>query len=183
MSEEILIPKMERIDRTKRNIRIPWLNISVIFLSTLLIILSTFLNIIIRHYIIPPNLFTSENLNSGDFIKNISYIPQIPVIIFICAVLGKRMSITSIILYLIIGLSFAPVFALGGGWKYIGEYGFGYLLAYIPSVFVCTNILKEKYTLVNMLKATICAVLIIHFIGILYMILISIVKQSGIDFV
>lgn len=183
MSEEVLIPKMEKMDKSKRKIHIPWLNISVILLCTLLIIFSTFVNLNIKHYIIPHNLFTSNNLNSSDFIKSIHYIPQIPIIVFICAVLGKKMSLAGIMLYLVIGLFFAPVFALGGGWKYIGEYGFGYLLAYIPAVLLCGNILKEKYTLVNMLKASICAVLTIHFIGILYMILVSIIKQSGIDFI
>ena len=49
------------------------------------------------------------------------------------AVSGKR--IYSILLYILLGLFAIPVFALGGGPKYIFEYGFGYILAYIPAVF------------------------------------------------
>lgn len=38
---------------------------------------------------------------------------------FVCSVLGRKLSLTSIMLYIIIGLFLAPVFGLGGGIKYL----------------------------------------------------------------
>lgn len=183
MSEEILIPKMKRIDKNKKSFRIPWLNIAVIILSTLIIISSTFLNIDIKHYIIPSNIFSDTKLAAEDFIYEISFIPQIPVIIFLCSVLGKRMALTTSILYIILGLFFIPVFALGGGIRYFGEYSFGYILGYIPAILIAGKLLEEKYSFGNMIKATILGVLTIHLAGVLYMIIIALIKHAGGNFI
>ena len=183
MSEEVIVPKMKRLEPEEREIRIPWLNIALIVFCTLLIITSTFLNLNIKHYILPQNLFSGNTLNSDDFIYSFYFIPQIPTIMFICSFLGKRMSLTSVVFYIILGLFFIPVFALGGGIKYIFEYGFGYILAYIPAVLIAGNILDEKYTFINMIKATIFGVILIHLVGIIYMMFISLIKGSGIGFI
>ena len=136
MSEQALIPKMKRVDKSKKKFVIPWLNIALIVFFTLLIISSTFLNINLKHYIIPLNLFSSEKLTNNDFIYSMYFIPQIPTIMFVCSVLGKKMSITCTVLYILLGLFALPIFALGGGYKYIGEFGFGYTIGYIPAAII-----------------------------------------------
>ena len=93
------------------------------------------------------------------------------------------MSLASVVLYIMLGLFFTPVFALGGGIQYIFEYGFGYILAYIPAIIITGNILEEKYTYKNMLKSAIFGVLLIHLVGIVYMMLIALIKGSGIGFI
>lgn len=183
MGEDVLIPKMKRLEPKDREIKIPWLNLALIIFCTLLIIGATFLNIDIKHYIIPSDLFSNKNLTADDFIFSFYYIPQIPIIMFICSFLGKRMGLVSIVFYILLGLFFIPIFALGGGIKYIFEYGFGYILAYIPAVIIAGNILEKKYSYPNMIKATIFGVLIIHIIGIIYMAFIALIKGSGIDFI
>jgi len=183
MSEEILIPKMKRIDKEKKSFRIPWLNIAVIILSTLIIIGSTFLNLDIKHYIIPSNLFSDIKPSAEDFIYGISFVPQIPIIIFLCSVLGKKMALFTTILYIILGLFFIPVFALGGGIRYFGEYGFGYILGYIPAILIAGKILEENYNFWNMIKATILGVLTIHLAGVLYMVIIALIKHAGWNFI
>lgn len=183
MSKDILIPKMTRLDRKKKRIRIPLINFVVIFFGTLLIIAATFLNLEIKHYIIPAGLFSHKLLTPEDFVYSFCLIPQIPVVMFVCSVLGKKMALTSVFLYIIAGLFFIPVFALGGGLKYFGEYGFGYILAYIPAVFIAGNILSKKYSFSKMFKAAIFGVLTIHILGILYMVIIALIKQSGITFI
>ena len=176
MSEEVLIPKMTRIDKKKRKIKIPLINFVIIIFCTLLIIASTFININLKHYIIPLDLFTNKNLSMENFVFAI--IPQIPIIMFICSILGRRMALTSVLLYLIIGLFFVPVFALGGGIKYFGEYGFGYILAYIPALLIAGKLL-DKYSFLDIIKATLACVFTIHICGILYMIIIALIKQAG----
>lgn len=183
MSEEVLIPKMTRLDKRKKRIKIPFINFVIILFGTLLIIASTFLNLNIKHYILPAGFFSHKPLTAEDFVYSFYLIPQIPTVMFVCSVLGKKMALTSVILYILTGLFIIPVFALGGGLKYIGQYGFGYILAYIPAVFLAGNILKKKYSFPKMIQATIIGVLTIHIIGIIYMSLIALFKQSGIAFV
>ena len=178
MSEEVLIPKMTRIDKKKRKIKIPLINFVIIIFCTLLIIASTFININLKHYIIPLDLFTNKNLSMENFVFAVPFIPQIPIIMFICSILGKRMALTSVLLYLIIGLFFVPVFALGGGIRYFGEYGFGYILAYIPALLIAGKLL-DKYSFLDIIKATLAGVFTIHICGILYMIIIALIKQAG----
>ena len=70
---------------------------------------------------------------------------------FITGLLGRRLGITSILLYIITGLFFIPVFALGGGWRYIFEFGFGYIAGYVIAAFVAGTMLK-KATLIKILQ-------------------------------
>ena len=182
MSSEVLIPKMTRIDKKKRRVKIPLINFVVIIFCTLLIIASTFININLKHYIIPMDLFTNKNLSMDNFIFCIPFIPQVPIVMFICSVLGRRMALTSVLLYLIIGLFFVPVFALGGGIKYFGEYGFGYILAYIPALLIAGRLL-DKYSFLDMIKATLAGVFTIHICGIFYMLFVALIKQAGSMFI
>ena len=162
---------------------IPWANIAVVIFSVLLIFMSTFINLNIRHYILPGELFSGKNFFADDFIFTFSLIPQVPVIMFICSVLGKRMALTSIVLYIIAGLFVVPVFGLGGGVRYVFEYGFGYILAYILAAVAAGNLLGCKYDFPGMIKTSVAGVLTIHLIGILYMIFIALLKHAGGDFI
>lgn len=183
MSQEVLIPKMTRPDKTKKKIIIPWANFVVIIFGVLLIFMSTFINLNIKHYILPNDLFAGKNFSAEDFIFSFCLIPQIPIIMFICSVLGKRMALTSVFLYIIAGLFFVPVFALGGGIKYVFEYGFGYILAYIPATVIAGNLLGRKYDFPAMIKASVAGVLTIHILGIFYMVIIALLKHAGTDFI
>lgn len=178
MNEEVLIPKMTRIDKRKKKIKIPLLNFVVILFCTLMIIISTFINLNLKHYIIPLDLFTNKNLTMDNFIYCIPFIPQIPIVMFICSILGRKMALTSVILYILIGLFAFPVFALGGGIKYFGEYGFGYILAYIPALLIAGKLL-DKYSFLDMFKATLSGVFTIHICGVFYMIFVALIKHAG----
>ena len=183
MTQEVLIPKMKRIDKQQKRIRIPLVNFAVIIFCVLLIISSTFLNIDLKHYILPTDFFSNKDLTANDFIYSFFIIPQIPIIMFICSLVGKRMAITSVILYILTGLFFAPIFALDGGIRYIGEFGFGYILGYIPAVIIAGNFLKNNYSFSNLIKSSILGVLSIHIIGIIYMIIIAIFKHQDWNFI
>ena len=174
---------MKRPEKKRGKIQIPVLNIILIFFSILLIICSAFICINLRHYIIPQGIFGNNNLTAQDFIYSILYIPQIPVLMLVCSALGKKSALTSVVLYLLAGLTFLPVFGMGGGLHYITEYSFGYLLAYIPAVIIAGQFLRKKYTFLTMLWATFSGVLIIHICGILYMIIIALLKQDGFEFI
>lgn len=174
MSEDVLIPKMKRIDKKQRKIKIPILNFVLILFCTLMLVASTFVNIELRHYVIPRD---------NNYIFTFNIIPQIPILMFVCAILGKKQAITSVFLYIILGLTLFPVFALGGGLHYVTEYSFGYILAYIPAVLISGQFLKLKYSWLNMFLASLFGVLIIHFCGIIYMIIIALIKHDGGTFI
>ncbi|MBD5403224.1 biotin transporter BioY [bacterium] len=183
MKQEVLIPKMKRLDKKQRKIRIPLVNFVLILFCSLLLVGATFVNLSFRHYIIPLDVFTNKSLTTEDFIFGFSIIPQIPIVMFVSSVLGKRMALTSVLLYIIAGLFIIPVFALGGGIHYLAEPGLGYILAYVPATIVVGNLLRKKYSFLNMIFAAILGVLVIHFCGIVYMTFIALVKQLGGTFI
>ena len=173
------IPRLRVIKKQIEGIRLTFGSMLLMLCCTFLIILATFLQLNISHFTIPAGLFSGADLSVNDYIHTYKFIPQIPVIIFTGAFLGRRYGITSILLYILLGLFIIPVFALGGGPKYIFEYGFGYILAYIPAVFFAGSILKSGYTNRNMLHAVLVGVFTIHLIGILYMLFIAALKHEG----
>lgn len=154
----------------------------LIFCSFLLVI-STFLQLDVTHFILPAKLFSGEPTKLSDYLFTYKFIPQIPAVMFVVGLLGRRLGITSILLYIITGLFFLPVFALGGGWRYIFEYGFGYIMAYIPAAFLTGLILKKGYSYKNTAKAVFIGVLTIHLLGILYMMCLAAIRHTRWGFV
>ena len=152
----------------------------------LLIIISTFTQLSFTHPIIPMDLlshwdkyFTAEGTNWHGFLKHYKYIPQIPVIFFILSLLDRKFSMLTIVLYIVLGLVGYPIFALGGGWKYIFQYGFYYIIGYIPALFFAGSIIKGNYSFVNILKSVFVGVLVIHLIGCLGMVFIATLKHES----
>jgi len=161
----------------------------VVCLCAFLIVIATFTELTLSSsYKLPvdailhPLRFLSQADHSAWlFVLGYQYIPQVPVILFIAALLGSRFGVLSVLMYITAGLSVFPVFALGGGWRYIFEYNFGYILAFIPAVIIAGNILNSKISFKNALKAAFFGVLTIHFIGILYTTVVVIFKHDSFE--
>ena len=157
-------------------------------LCVLLIIIATFTQITLKHPYFPLNTFTflAGNVTDAEilhhFIKSYKYIPQIPVVFFIVALLGRKFGILSILIYIILGLFF-PIFALGGGISYLFEYGFRYILAFIPAIFFAGTLLKGKTDLLRIFLISLIGVLTIHILGILYMFFIATLRHASMDLV
>jgi len=163
------------------------LNLGVLVLTGIcafLIVIATFTQFDFNHFIIPFDAFRYFGADFKNpevmqhFIKHYRYIPQVPMIMFIVALLGRRFGIASVLIYILVGLFLAPVFALGGGFDYVFQYGFGYILAYIPAVFFAGSILRSGLTYRNMGQATLVGVLIIHIVGILYMLFMATLQRE-----
>lgn len=158
----------------------------VIVLSVLLIIMSTFTELHFKHFYIPfdlipnwSNYFMEDGTNWHGFIKSVKYIPQVPVIFFILGLLDRKYAIISVLLYIISGFIGYPIFAMGGGWRYIFQYGVGYILAYLPALFFAGSILNRRYNFTNVLKSVVAGVVIINIIGALVLLLIACLKQEN----
>lgn len=157
-------------------------------LCMILIIIATFTQITIHHPYFPLNTFDFMSSSPSDsevikhFIKIYDYIPQIPVIFFVVALMGRKFGMTAIIGYIILGMFF-PIFALGGGVSYLFEYGFGYILAYLPAVFFAGTLLKGKTDYIRIPVIAIFGVGTIHILGILYMLFVSTLRHAPIELV
>jgi biotin transport system substrate-specific component len=165
------------------------INLATIILTglcTFLIVIATFTQFDFYHFIIPLDFlnYIGSNFHNpavmAHFLKHYRYIPQIPIIMYIAALLGRKFGITATVLYILAGLFLAPVFALGGGLEYVFEYGFGYILGYIPAVFFAGSILKSGLNYKNMAKSTLIGVLTIHLCGICYMLFIALLNKEHI---
>ena len=154
----------------------------------LLLIVATFTQVTLRHPYFPHDTFAflAQNPQNSQilhhFTKTYRYIPQIPTVFFIVALLGRRFGILAILSYIALGMFF-PVFALGGGVTYLFEYGFGYILAFIPAIFFTGTLLKIKTDFIRIVLMAALGVLAIHVLGVLYMLFIATLKHAQMDLV
>ncbi len=160
----------------------------LICLSILLLIVATFTQVTITHPILPLDAaqFMSQDPSDYEiaqhFTKSYRYIPQIPMIFFIVALLGRKFGILAISGYIILGMFF-PIFALGGGVSYLFEYGFGYILAFIPAIFFSGTLLKVKTDFLRIVLLSTLGVLAIHVLGVLYMLFIATLRHAPMDLI
>lgn len=140
-----------------------------------LIVTATFTPIPLRILTIPEEALANTveffaTLSSFDQITRVlNYIPQIPVIIMIAAMLGPRTSMIPVFLYVIVGLAGVPVFASGGGWDYLLRIRFGYIVGFFAGAFVTGSILSRKINKKFILLAAVLGVLAVHIIGTVYL--------------
>lgn len=165
---------IKKFHKSNPRIRFCLGTLSLVAICIMLLIIATFTQIKIDFNIPQTGIIS--------YLK-FEYIPQIPVVIFISAILGECWGLLAIILYLMMGLFFIPVFALGGGPSYIFQYNFGYIFGYIFSVLLVSKELKNGNSLLNILLAVFYGVFIIHLIGILYLTIIAILRHDGVDFI
>ena len=165
-------------------IRLSLGSIMLMVFGAFVLTMATFIKFNLTHYILPLDILDESVIHKpADFLKTVTIIPQIPVVMFIGALLGRKYGITSILMYILAGLFLFPVFALGGGPGYIFEYGFGYIIGYIPGIFFAGTILKNGFTYKNIAKAMFVGVLTIHIIGVLYMLFLAGLKHEGNEFI
>lgn len=156
--------------------------LTITIFCTILIIVATFTRVKLFNCLQPlvalihSDLF--PDLQSVFTFKAYFYIPQIPIILFAASMLGGACSMTAVFFYIITGLAFLPVFGLGGGFDYILQPTFGYILAFLPAVLFAGKYVEKDYTNIKLLKASFFAVLIIHSFGFLYMLLVSLISHD-----
>ena len=154
----------------------------------LLLIIATFTQITFTHFHIPVDIVQFLSKEPTDYevathmTKTYRYIPQIPTVFFIIGLLGRKFGILAILGYITLGMFF-PIFALGGGMTYLFEYGFGYILAFIPTIFFSGTLLKVKTDFLRIVLLSVLGVLTIHILGVLYMLFIATLRHAPMDLV
>ena len=186
--KEVIKDELKKFDYNDSKLRLTFGVLIVVVLCTFLIVIATFTELSFSSYKMPvegilhPLQFLAHTQGAWLYILGYQYIPQIPVIMFVAALLGSRFGFMSVLFYIIAGLFVAPVFALGGGWRYIFEYNFGYILAFLPAVAVAGTVLSQKLSFKNAIWASFWGVIIIHFIGVLYTTVIVILHRDSFEF-
>ena len=85
---------------------------------------------------------------------------------------GRNAGTLSQIAYLILGLTWLPVFAQGGGIAYIKQPHFGYLLGFIPGAWICGFLaFKAPPKLESLAFSCLCGLITIHVCGLTYLML------------
>lgn len=174
MNKQTLIKKNNKIRFSLRTcVFILW--------SIFLLIIATFTQITLTKVGLPT--FILKHIVTINYESCFKYIPQIPVVLFVASMLGRRYSFIAISLYIILGLFFMPIFALGGGISYLFKYTFGFIIAYIPSAFIASTILSKYSNFKAYIQSAIIGVLIIHIVGIVYMITVLMFKHETFNYI
>ena len=87
--------------------------------------------------------------------------------------LGKKYGALSQAVYVLLGLVGVPIFALGGGFSYIFQPTFGFLLGLIPSAWVIGSLAKRPLTFWRSVVAMLAGLAVLYAIGVPYMALIA----------
>ncbi len=135
------------------------------FIGLLLTIGGTFLEASMTS---PPWSWSQQGIS----IYSLGVTYQIGAVLLVGCVGGKNAGALSQIAYLILGLTWLPVFTKGGGWGYLKEPTFGYLLGFIPGAWVCGALaFQAPARLESLAFSSLCGLFSIHVTGLLYLIL------------
>ena len=95
---------------------------------------------------------------------------QIGAVLLTGCVGGSSAALLSQIAYLVLGLTWLPIFDRGGGWEYILEPSFGYLLGFILGAWICGFLAFTEKVKLNLLAGSaLVGLFIIHLTGIIYL--------------
>ena len=87
--------------------------------------------------------------------------------------LGKKYGALSQAVYVLLGLVGVPIFALGGGFSYVFQPTFGFLLGLIPSAWVIGSLASRPLTFWRSVVAMLAGLAVLYAIGVPYMALIA----------
>jgi biotin transport system substrate-specific component len=95
---------------------------------------------------------------------------QIGAVVLVACLGGKNAAAMSQIAYVGLGLVGFPVFSQGGGFRYLTEPSFGYLLGFIPAGWIAGRIaFMAPPRLESLTFSGLCALGVIHCTGIVYL--------------
>lgn len=142
--------------------------VSLILVCIVLIVISTF----VKFDLFAINLFSFYDNFKGEsssFFSTFSYIPQLPTVLFITALLGPTSGLLVVFLYVFAGILGIPIFSSGGGGDYFLRPSMGYLLGFFPAVFFTAMMLKQRESKFRYVKASVIGCSCVHSIGVIYM--------------
>lgn len=90
---------------------------------------------------------------------------------------GQNAAAYAQIAYVVLGLFKLPVFAQGGGFDYLQQPSFGYILGFIPGAWLCGYLaLPGKRRLESLALCAVLGLIVIHLCGIIYIVGLSFIS-------
>jgi biotin transport system substrate-specific component len=112
--------------------------------------------------------FESGNFALSTHDLSVSY--QIGAVLLVGCLGGRNAGALSQIAYIFLGLTGLKVFSQGGGFGYIHEPSFGYLLGFIPGAWLCGHLAFKSLPRIESLAfSCLCGLGCIHLVGMLYL--------------
>jgi biotin transport system substrate-specific component len=132
-------------------------------IGLLLTIFSTFIEVF---FVNPPWHW----LDRGVFSQPLGVTYQVGAVLLAGCLGGKNAGALSQIAYVILGLTWLPIFAHGGGLGYFKEPSFGYILGFIPGAWLCGLIaFRTRVKLESLTFSALAGLLVIHLCGLVYL--------------
>lgn len=120
------------------------------------------------HVANPSAIWAQENVK----ILSLGVTYQIGAVLLVGCLGGKNAAVISQIAYIFLGLTLLPIFSQGGGFGYLKEPSFGYLLGFIPGAWVCGKLAYRASPKLELLAfSCLNGLLAIHLVGLSYLIL------------
>jgi biotin transport system substrate-specific component len=109
-------------------------------------------------------------LGKGMSVQTLGVSYQIGAVLLTGCVGGRNAALLSQLLYVCLGLCGLPIFDRGGGWQYVLEPNFGYLLGFIFGAWLCGSIaFRQLATLNSLIFSCLAGLFAIHLTGIAYL--------------
>ena len=143
------------------------------FIGLILTIGGTFVEAFIASPIWPPQDYSIA-------LHSLGVTSQIGAVLLVGCMGGKKAGALSQVGYLMLGLTWFPVFAQGGGASYLKEPSFGYLLGFVPGAWTCGFLAFRFPPRPEWLALSCtCGLVCIHVTGILYLLLAQLWMSAG----
>lgn len=95
---------------------------------------------------------------------------QVGAVLLVGCLGGRNAGALSQIAYLLLGLTWFPIFSQGGGALYVREPSFGYLLGFVPGAWICGYLaFKALPRLESLVFSCLCGLAVIHCAGVGYL--------------
>ena len=98
---------------------------------------------------------------------------QLPFALLAGLLLGRIWGTAAMGIYVAAGLVGLPVFAGGGGFAYVLQPTFGYILALVPAVLAVGILTSKDKTPRRLVLGALCGILVVYAIGVAYAIMIT----------
>jgi len=116
----------------------------------------------------PPWAWTGQGIKTVSL--GVTY--QIGAVLLTGCLGGARAGALSQIAYIVVGLTWLPVFDRGGGWNYVKSPSFGYILGFVAGAWVCGWLAFRVFPRLESLAfSSLCGLLTIHLYGITYLLI------------
>lgn len=117
---------------------------------------------------------------SGVYPVSLGVTCQIGAVLLVGCLGGKNAAALSQIAYVVLGLTWQPVFDQGGGITYLVEPTFGYIIGFVPGAWLCGFLaFRHKAKLESLAFSCLCGLGLIHFIGVTYLIGLQLFSPLG----